>query len=366
MTSMSGDPRQAFVLRNDPAGIDRDVTTTLAAAGTSASDAGAIVSARTVVTGASGANGVVLPAALTNLGPYTVVNDDPVFSVFVYPVNGGNDAINELAEDAGYLLGPDETATFQATGAAQWYTGKKSSYPSRATHFEVFDDFTYASIDTTNNWIVFGGSDANAVAAAVSTAPEGTVLIKSGNAGSTEDGSAMSLILLAKGSLVSLGPTIFECRVSADQLTGVEATFGLADKLATTAEHNMYTVDSGVVADGGLTHANGVCFSFSSDATASTKWTMCSENGGTIDTTERASSRVAVADTYDTLRIEVDEDGDARFYINGTLERTETTAVATTSLLIPYLASDGGVDAQADTIWTVDYVYFAGNRPAAQ
>ena len=233
---------------------------------------------------------------------------------------------------------------------------------------EVFDDFLDASIDTTNNWIVFAGTDVDATAAAtVGGTPEGQILMGSGDANGSEDGTVLSLILLSQGSLVSLGTTVFECRVSFDQLTGVSANFGLSDTLATDAERLLHTVDSGTVADGGLTVTNTVELAFSSDATATDKWQYVSENAGTIGNSaaEEASASGPTADTFDILRIEVDADGTARYYLNGALETTRTTAVATTSLLIPYIAMDSGTDAQTVTDLTVDYIYFSGARPTS-
>lgn len=338
----------------------------LAAAGSSASDATRVVKPVSVVTGADGAKGVALPAAETNL-ERVIINDSNTYALKVYPVSGGNDSINELAEDEAIIVGPSQRSVFVATTSGQWYVDKEVSLPSRTTRFEIFDDFTDAAIDTTNHWIVFAGSDADATAAAVVTAPEGQVVMGSGDGGSTNDGSVLSLILLAKGSLVSLGKTVFECRVSFDQLTGVAANFGLSDTLATDAEHLLHTVNSGTVADGGLTVTNAAHIAFSTDATATTKWQFCSENGGTIGNSgsEEASANGPTADTYAVLRIEIDADGTARYYINGALELTRTSAVATTSLLIPYIGIDAGTDAQTVTDLSIDYIYFAGARPSS-
>lgn len=239
---------------------------------------------------------------------------------------------------------------------------------NRKTHYEVFDDFLAAAIDTTNNWIVFAGTDGDATAgAAVAGVPEGQINMGSGDGGSTEDGSVLSLILLSQGSLVSLGKTVFECRVSLSQLTGVAANFGLSDTLATTAEHLLHTVDSGTVADGGLTVTNAITWAFSSDATATTTWQYTHENAGTIGNSaaEEANAAGPTADTYAVLRIEVDATGDARWYLDGTLQKTETTAVATTALLIPYIGIDAGTDAQTVTDLHIDYIYFAGARPSS-
>lgn len=235
------------------------------------------------------------------------------------------------------------------------------------SRFELFDDFLDAAIDATNNWIVFAGSDGDADAAATVTAPEGKVDMGSGGAGSTNDGSVMSLILLAKGSLISLGQTVFECRVSFDQLTGTSWCFGLSDTLAEATERNLYKVNSGTISDGGLTLTNAACFALDSDATAPTFWQFCSENAGTIAAAgaEDAHSAGPTADTYQVLRIEIDATGDARFYIDGTLVKTETTAVATTALLIPFIGGNSADDADIATDVSIDYVYFSGARPSS-
>lgn len=258
---------------------------------------------------------------------------------------------------------------YRAVGTADtdWTLVGSPANANRTLQFEVFDDFLGASLDTTDNWIVFAGSDGDATVAATVTAPEGQVVMGSGGAGVANDGSVMSLILLAKGSLVSLGTTVFECRVSFDQLTGTSWNFGLSDTLAEATERSLYTINSGTVADGGLTLTNAICWGFSSDATATTKWQFCHENAGTIGNSaaEEASANGPTADTYDILRIEIDSNGDARWYLNGVLEKTETTAVATTSLLIPFIGGNSADDADVATDVAIDYVYFSGYRPSS-
>ena len=76
MASITTDPHEAYVLRVDSAGLDRNATNVVAAAGSAASGATAITAFNNVVTGATGAAGVALPAAATNAGPYTIINDN--------------------------------------------------------------------------------------------------------------------------------------------------------------------------------------------------------------------------------------------------------------------------------------------------
>jgi len=252
----------------------------------------------------------------------------------------------------------------EATRQADFET---STAAARLASFEAFDDFLDAAIDATNNWIIFAGTDGDADAAVTVTAPEGQVVMGSGDGDSTEDGSVLSTILLAKGSLVSLGTTVFECRVSLDQITGCSQWYGLCDVLATDAERMPHTVDSGTVADGGLTVTDVAGFSFSSDATATDEFTVTSENGGTIGASAAEESTLVtpVADTYNVLRVEVDSAGNAVFSIDGTVVATHALAVDPAAVLIPYIGMDSGTDAQAVTNLSIDYILFQGTRPSS-
>ncbi len=283
-----------------------------------------------------------------------------------YVTNAGTPSSNLVPSRVGeFCLDTTGLVWYRATGLAN--TNWTAMSVRSIADFEVFDDFLAAAIDATDNWIVFAGTDADATAAATVTAPEGKVDMGSGNGGGTEDGSVMSLVLLAKGSLVSLGTTVFECRVAFDQITGVTACFGLSDKLASDAEHLLHTIIAGTVADGGLTVTNTVEFVYSEEATAGTLWHAASENGGTIGNSgaEETLADGPAIDTYDVLRIEVEANGDARFYINGVLRLTRATAVATTALLIPYIAIDGEAATPVVTDLSIDYIKFSGARPSS-
>ena len=338
---------------------------TLAAAGSAASNAAALIDQITIVTGADGAKGVVLPAA-ADLLEYTVNNDSPTYALKVWTANGGDDKINELGTDEAFLLGPGRSATFKAVSATQWYADKDAGEPTKETHFEVFDDFLAAALDATNNWIVFKGTEVAAAVATTVTAPEGQVTMVNAAAGANEDKTVLSGILLAKGALISLGKTVFETRVSFSAVTGCSWGFGLGDVLANATEVANYTVNSGTVADdAGI--ANAVSFVFDTDATATDKWQFASTNASTVGNAgaEEAAATGPVANTYTTLRIEVDASGDARFYINGALVLSRATAVATTSLLIPYIWGDSAVDAQTSVTVAIDYIKFQGARPSS-
>jgi len=95
----------------------------LPAAGSTAADAAVITQQVTAVTGSNGTLAVALPAAATTTGPLLVINTVVTAGATlpVFPVNGGNDNINALAEDAAFTMLPGEAAWFIPTSATQWY-----------------------------------------------------------------------------------------------------------------------------------------------------------------------------------------------------------------------------------------------------
>jgi hypothetical protein len=245
---------------------------------------------------------------------------------------------------------------------------------NRATHFEVFDDFLDEAVNLTGvnegNWIGFGGDDGDADVAVTVTSPEGTIAMGSGDAASAENGSVLSLILLAKGSLVSLGMTVFETRMSVSSIAGNRISLGLSDVLADAAETCLFKIIAGDITDGGSVVTNAICFQFDAEATTA-GWHGCLETNGTIENTAAsvtASLGVApTVNTYQIFRIEVDADGAARFYIDGVLLASKVAAkVKVDSLLIPYLCVTSESDTEVLSIMTVDYILFQGARPAAQ
>lgn len=99
---------------------------TLAAAGTTAADAAVLTQQVQIVTGADATKGVALPAAGAAVGPYVIINDAAA-RLLVYPVNGGNDNINGLAEDAAFTMQGGEMAIFVPVSATQWYVRSASA-----------------------------------------------------------------------------------------------------------------------------------------------------------------------------------------------------------------------------------------------
>ncbi len=132
----------------------------LAAAGTDATNGGAIVTQIVAVTGADGTTGVVLPAAATVTGPILVINTvlTSGANLKVYPVNGGNDNINGLAEDLAFTMGPGEAAWFIPTSATQWYVADKSGVLTTTAEENILDGVTATATELNYNDIATLGT----------------------------------------------------------------------------------------------------------------------------------------------------------------------------------------------------------------
>ena len=142
---------------------------------------------------------------------------------------------------------------------------------------------------------------------------------------------------------------------------------GLSDKIADgAAEAVLHTVKLDVIADDGLTVSNALSFCQDTEATAPTKWYCTSENAGTIAYAATAASCLLAvgptANTYQVLRIEVDANGDARYYVDGVLKFTKLTAVATTAVLVPYIAVTAEDGTPVATTVSIDYINFVQDR----
>lgn len=96
----------------------------VAAAGNSQGTGTAMTADRNLVTGADGTKGVVLPLAVDGMS-ILVINDDASSVLKVYPATGA--AVNGIAANSAFSVGPGRTAEFEATSATQWYTSGQAA-----------------------------------------------------------------------------------------------------------------------------------------------------------------------------------------------------------------------------------------------
>lgn len=171
--------------------------------------------------------------------------------------------------------------------------------------------------------------------------------------GNNEDGKGVSI-----GTEICFSPTLnaplaIEARVEMQAITARVVWVGFcgthADDVAEPVTATGTTLT--LVAD------NLCGFLFDSQLTA-TKWHMPYKGGtttGPTTSTNVESSVTPVAAEADILRLEIDRDGAARWYINGVLEQSVAGAVSTTALQSGFLAVFGTTTTAADA----DFDYLA-------
>jgi len=159
------------------------------------------------------------------------------------------------------------------------------------------------------------------------------------------------------------GGFVAECRVQFADLDYKQFYFGFTDHNDDTAILEGETILGSSTT---LTlSASDLCgFLYSAELTEDEMWHM-PYNGGTTagetDSTEVESGVDAVAGEWDILRIEVDPNGTARWYVNGVLKQTQAGAVSLTTDLA-LLAMVECKDTAAIEYAKVDYVAYRFNR----
>ena len=150
---------------------------------------------------------------------------------------------------------------------------------------------------------------------------------------------------------------VLEARVRMAALTARAVFFGLSD--VRTAGLQVLAgeiIDRGGATTVTLTASDLVGFHFSSEYTAATDWHGVYNGGtttGATTSTDVALSSVATAGEYQILKLTVNNNGTARWYVDGVLKQTQTGAVSTSVDLNALLM----VEANAATIASLDVDY---------
>lgn len=216
--------------------------------------------------------------------------------------------------------------------------------------FELFDDFLYQTLTEADTpWILNNGTDTTGTDAVVSADEGGKIVLTSGDAGSgvAADGSQMVAHIPVQADS---GGLVFETRLHINTaVTTVQVVAGLTD--STSLELPAAVGSSDAIT---TTLSNGCVFVFDTDADTD-EWFAVGVDGDTDATGNGTTSTAPTADTYQTLRIEIDADGEgAKFFIDGDLVKTLTAAAtsATTNLYATVL-----VNATTTTSRSVDVDY---------
>lgn len=233
----------------------------------------------------------------------------------------------------------------------------------------LFEDFckTYPVAGTDAGAVPFG--DFSVVGQGIAETDSGIVgLTADGLAGigqfttTDEDIHAMGVQTSTAFDVGKMAPIVAECRVRFDVITTGEFFFGFSDVCTDLA-----------IIEGALFHGNtvtitnsasdGAGFLLSSELTNSDEWHYVYNGGSATAQTVSTSAELdtdVVAGDFQILRLELDNNGTVRWYIDGVLKKTVEGAVATTTdmCLSCLVESKTTACKTAD----VDYVMVSANR----
>lgn len=152
----------------------------------------------------------------------------------------------------------------------------------------------------------------------------------------------------------TMAPAGFEVAVQFENLDTKEAFIGFTDiQIASDVPSIETDLMHGATTTLTLTASDLIGFHLSAELTDDEGWHMPYKGGtatGPTVSTSVASGVDAVAGEWDVLRLEVDPDGTARWYVNGDLKQTVEGAVSTTVDLKFFAA----VEAKGAAIETMD------------
>lgn len=166
-----------------------------------------------------------------------------------------------------------------------------------------------------------------------------------------------------------MGTLVAEARVQFENLDTKEAFIGFTDIAIASDVPSLETdLMTGATTTLTLTASDLVGFYLSAELTDDEDWHGV-YNGGTttgatdstaVDLAGASTDYEAVAGEWQVLRLEIDNNGTARWYIDGSLRQTVTGAVSTTTDL-KFMA---GVEAKGTAVETmdIDYILLEANR----
>lgn len=199
-------------------------------------------------------------------------------------------------------------------------------------------------------------NDAEALATSVEDGLNGQITLTSANVASGD-------------SIYVTTETCFKPSVNAPMAVEVRCEMASLDDrtifigFSGTMDDAQSTICSGSTETITLTESNLVGFLYDSGLTTDIDWHTV-YNGGTA-TGETVSTSIdsgitPVVNTMDILRVEVDPNGTARWWINGVLKKTLANAVSTTAVFAACAGATATTTTSATV--TVDYIAVEANR----
>tara|TARA_R100000781_G_C4064686_1_gene122313 strand:- start:82 stop:846 length:765 start_codon:yes stop_codon:yes gene_type:complete len=239
---------------------------------------------------------------------------------------------------------------------------------------EMFEDFL-AGEDIVANTAVgrsFGGSGFRVIGQGSEDTDSGITVLESDGLNGVGDFTTTNevdhTIALTTGKVFDvgkMGTIVAEIRVQFADLDTKEFYFGFTDVNGDTAilegENVSANASDALLID---LHASDLCgFFLSAELTDDEDWHMVYNGGTTTGETTAANIDAdddAVAGEFQVLRLEIANNGTARWYIDGVLKQTKTGAISTSTdvALIAMLEAKTAAIEHA----YVDYLYVSANR----
>lgn len=228
-----------------------------------------------------------------------------------------------------------------------------------AASFTLIEDFygTWAIGDAgpADTWSTTAGAGTgNEAATTVAASINGEVTLKSASDDGTHAQNNTTFTGINLGYKANSGGLSMSARVKLDAITDAYMFVGFTDTISTTVECPIFM--NAAVLDSDAADACGIVFD--TDATIDA-FTLGGVKAGT-DTDPLVSSEVPVADTYVTLRVDVDEDGTVTGYVDGVSIGSVENAVTVDVGLTPAVIV--GNRGAAQRVLTMDWIRTAQNR----
>ncbi len=266
--------------------------------------------------------------------------------------------------------------TATGTGAVVAYMTDAPKVPTEYTDqrlYQVFfDDFgptQTTAIDAQKYVSIDGDGGASGTICVNSlNIQEGGLVCVSGTGEDAADVLAFSMIDVSDdGALVSDGTAIFEVRMKASDYDG-QVGMCLHDEEAVSSQLTPFDIDSNAIVFNSSNQADAVCIMAQDEADTADIWQPASAINDALgnNADEWDLGPAVVNAVYTILRIEINNNGDALFYVSGSLMFAEPLAVALTARLIPFVWSNTTTDGAGGAItYTIDYLVFTKERPGA-
>lgn len=275
------------------------------------------------------------------------------FAAFAAPQTDNYMLPGGASWQVGGTLNIKNGASFQLSGTALALDELQALDNSLKVTF--MDDFLGDAIDDAYDVRAGAGTSADAISATIDPAVPGVSKGSSGTSTTLTFANNGSSMTHALNWQANQGGLFAETRVKLTSIEDVSFFFGLTDAVASGTFEMPATLSGGTLTSNA---DNFVGATF--DTSATTDVIHFVGSAATVDVSD-STVTAPVADTYNTLRIEVDTSGNADLYIDGTLAAELTSAVGASTPLTPVFAIQSHVGTVRKS-WVADYMKLQQDR----